>query len=57
MAKRKRRKPVERGPAFVPCGQCSNGWITRILYDGHPAAVRCWCWVSHQQTLAKRVIA
>ncbi len=39
---RTRRKGTARqtGPAYVPCGDCSQGWVT----VGKTGATRCWCW-------------
>ena len=52
--RRRKRVVVPRGPAFVPCGACSCGWVMRIAWERTPPRVevrRCPCWLAHQMRL------
>ena len=53
---RHKRVVVPHGPAFVPCGQCSDGWVSRLRWTpgGWPViydVTRCACWREHQRRL------
>ena len=52
---RHKRVVVQRGPAFVPCGQCSDGWVTRVVWERNRPrleVMRCQCWTAHQKRLS-----
>ncbi len=40
--RRRKRGAYQRrqGPAYVPCGDCSAGWVA----VGKTGATRCWCY-------------